>query len=72
MPLQARESDTEDAFIRRLTYLKYTFRDDIRDRDALRANFRAKFNALNRVTLTDGEFDWPLADTITADVFKAP
>ena len=44
------------AFIEKLRGLKYTYRPDIRDRAALEQNFREKFEALNRVRLTDGEF----------------
>jgi type I restriction enzyme R subunit len=50
------ERDLEEALLAKLHDLKYTLRQDIRDRAALEANFREKFEALNRVTLTDGEF----------------
>ena len=47
------ESDIEAAFISKLADLKYTIRRDIRDETALNQNFREKFEALNRVKLTD-------------------
>ena len=50
------ESQIEQSLISKLSDLKYTYRPDIRDRAALEANFREKFQALNRVHLTDGEF----------------
>ncbi len=66
-----KEQDIEDAFIEKLRSLKYIYRDDIRDRAALEHNFRQKFEALNRVKLTDGEFQRLLDELITADVFTA-
>ena len=48
-----REEHIEDAFIQKLVGLKYVHRQDIRDRSTLEANFREKFEALNRVRLTD-------------------
>ncbi|NRA57538.1 MAG: type I restriction endonuclease subunit R, partial [Phycisphaerales bacterium] len=65
------ESELEQHLIEKLEGLKYVRRPDIRDRNALHANFREHFEALNRVTLTDAEFDRLLTDTITADVFDA-
>jgi type I restriction enzyme, R subunit len=55
----------------KLQDLKYEYRPDIRDRATLEANFRAKFQALNRVTLTDGEFQRLLDEIVTPDVFEA-
>lgn len=66
-----REGDLEAAFIEKLANLKYTIRPDIRNRDALEKNFREKFDALNRVTLTDGEFSRLQEEIITSDVFTA-
>lgn len=66
-----REGDIEDAFIEKLRDLKYTIRHDITDRASLEANFREKFEALNRVRLTDGEFPRLLEEIITPDVFTA-
>jgi type I restriction enzyme R subunit len=50
------ERQLEDAFIEKLRSLKYTLRPDITDRATLEKNFREKFEALNRVRLTDAEF----------------
>jgi type I restriction enzyme R subunit len=43
------ESQIELDLVAKLGDLKYTYRPDIRDRAALEANFREKFEALNRV-----------------------
>src|SRR3546814_19168070 len=51
--------------------IKYEYRPDIRDRATLEANFREKFEALNRVTLTDGEFQRLLDEIVTPDVYEA-
>lgn len=69
-PLAVREQDIEDAFIGKLKDLKYTHRPDIRDRTTLEANFRQKFETLNRVKLTDSEFARLLDDLVSPDVFK--
>jgi type I restriction enzyme, R subunit len=65
------ESQIEQDFIAKLGDLKYTVRQDIRDRAALEKNFREKFEALNRVHLTDGEFSRLLDEITTPDVFTA-
>jgi type I restriction enzyme R subunit len=65
------EQALETELLQKLEGLKYARRDDIRDRAALEANFRAKFEALNRVTLTDSEFARLLDETVTPDVFAA-
>ena len=65
------ERDLEEAFVAKLQDLKYEYRSDIRDRATLEANFRDKFEALNRVTLTDGEFKRLLDEIITPDVYEA-
>lgn len=65
------ENQIELDLIAKLDDLKYTYRPDIRDRAALEANFREKFEALNRVKLTDSEFQRLLDTVITADVYKA-
>jgi type I restriction enzyme R subunit len=51
--------------------LKYEYRTDIRDRAALERNFREMFEALNRVNLTDAEFQRLLDEIVTPDVFTA-
>ncbi|MBN6739920.1 type I restriction endonuclease subunit R [Acidithiobacillus sp. MC6.1] len=65
------EQDIEDALIEKLTDLKYTFREDIRDHAALERNFRHHFEALNQVHLTDSEFHRLLDEIVTPDVFTA-
>ncbi len=65
------EDDIETALIGKLADLKYTYRPDIRDLVALEQNFRAKFEALNQVRLSDGEFSRLLDQIITPDVFAA-
>ena len=69
-PSVVREQDIEEAFIGKLRDLKYTPRPDISDRASLEANFRQKFETLNRVRLTDAEFARLLDDLVSPDVFK--
>lgn len=66
-----REDTIEYGFIGTLQGLKYEYREDIRDRAALEKNFREKFEALNRVRLTDAEFARLLDEIVTPDVFTA-
>ena len=66
-----KEEQIEYGFIGKLQHLKYEYRPDIRDRAALERNFREKFEALNRVHLTDGEFARLLDEIVTPDVFTA-
>ena len=70
-PSVVREQDIEADFIEKLRSLKYTVRLDIHDRATLEQNFREKFEALNRVTLTPGEFPRLLEEITTPDVFAA-
>jgi type I restriction enzyme R subunit len=65
------ETKLEQDLIEKLRELKYEYREDIRDRAALERNFREKFQALNHVTLTDGEFRRLLDEIVTPDVFTA-
>ena len=65
------ERDLEESLVTKLRDLKYEYRPDIRDRATLEANFREKFEALNRVTLTDGEFQRLLDEIVTPDVYEA-
>jgi len=65
------ESQIEQDFIAKLEALKYAYRPDIRDRASLEANFRKKFQELNRVSLSDSEFERLKDDLVTADVFAA-
>lgn len=69
--MTATEHRIEQELITKLSDLKYGYRPDIHDRAALEANFRAKFEALNRVRLTDSEFQRLLGDITTADVYAA-
>ena len=70
-PQLIKEAHLEEEFIGMLRDLKYTVRDDIKDRTALDENFRKHFEELNRVTLTDGEFNRLLDEIVTPDVFEA-
>lgn len=63
------EQEIEQALIEKLGDLKYTYRPDIRDRAALEHNFREKFEALNRVHLTESEFSRLLESIVTPDIF---
>jgi type I restriction enzyme R subunit len=65
------EAQIEESLINNLINLKYTYRPDIRDRAALEQNFRQKFQALNRVRLTDPEFNRLYDEIITPDAFAA-
>jgi type I restriction enzyme, R subunit len=65
------ERQLEEELISKLEELKYSYREDIRDRASLEANFRDKFQQLNRVKLTDEEFQRLLEEIVTPDVFTA-
>lgn len=65
------ESQIELDLIEKLVDLKYVFRPDIRDRAALEANFREKFETLNRIRLTDNEFKRLLLNVTAPDVYNA-
>ena len=65
----ATEHDLEQQLIEKLGALKYVHRKDIRDRAGLERNFREKFEALNRVQLTDAEFTRLLDEIVSPDVF---
>ncbi|MBS0602632.1 type I restriction endonuclease subunit R [Plasticicumulans sp.] len=65
------ERQIELELIDKLGDLKYICRSDIRDRITLEANFREKFQQLNRVRLTDDEFQRLLEEIVTPDVFGA-
>ncbi|WP_147459628.1 type I restriction endonuclease subunit R, partial [Pseudomonas savastanoi] len=69
--MSATENQIEQDLIVKLADLKYTLRPDIRDRSALEKNFREKFETLNRVHLTDSEFQRLLDSVITPDVYGA-
>ena len=65
------EAQIEELFIKKLVELKYNYRSDIRDRNSLERNFREKFESLNRVKLTESEFERLKAEIVTPDVFAA-
>ena len=66
-----KEAQIEDFFLKKLEELKYIYRKDIHDRNTLEKNFREKFETLNRVQLTDNEFERLKVDIINPDVFTA-
>ena len=66
-----KESQIEENLIKQLTELKYNYRSDIVDRKTLEQNFKAKFEALNRVNLSDNEFLRLRDEIINPDVFAA-
>ena len=65
------EREIEKDLLNKLQELKYVYRDDIRDKVSLEANFRDKFESLNKVKLSDSEFERLLERIITPDVFTA-
>lgn len=65
------ENELEQSLVSRLIDLKYSYRPDIRTKSALESNFREKFEALNRVKLTDAEFARLKDEIINTDVFSA-
>ena len=66
-----KERQIEENFIKKLGELKYSYRPDICDRKTLEQNFRMKFEQLNRVHLTDSEFNRLLEDITDSDVFAS-
>ena len=71
MTITTPERRLEETLVAKLRDLKYGYRPDIRDRSTLEANFRERFDALNRVTLTDGEFRRLLDEIVTPNVYEA-
>lgn len=69
--MHLKESNIEQKFIQKLIDLKYTHRPDIHDRESLEKNFRQKFEQLNRVRLTNSEFERLKLEIIKPDVFSA-
>lgn len=65
------EKQIEDSLIAKLTDLKYIYRTDIKNKETLEQNFRKKFEALNRVNLSDAEFARLRDEIINPDVFVA-
>lgn len=66
-----KESEIEQFLIDKLANLKYTYRQDIRDRQTLENNFRQKFEVLNSVHLTNTEFSRLTEQMISPNVFDA-
>ncbi len=66
-----KENQIEEKLIEQLKGLKYIHRPDIVDRKTLEQNFKAKFEELNRVNLTDNEFLRLREEIINSDVFAA-
>lgn len=67
----SKENQIELNLIEQLKGLKYIHRPDIVDRKTLEQNFKAKFEELNRVHLTENEFLRLREEIINADVFAA-
>lgn len=66
-----KEFQIEENLIKQLIDLKYNYRPDIVDRKTLEQNFKKKFEALNRVNLSDSEFLRLREEIIKSDVFSA-
>ena len=64
-----KEANIEYGLVGKLQDLKYTYRPDIRNLDALEQNFREKFEKLNRVSLTNSEFEKLRDEIVNPDVF---
>lgn len=69
--MPSHEREIEELLVAKLVDLKYEHRADIQDRAALERNFREKFQSLNRVTLTDGEFRRLLDEIVKPDVYES-
>ena len=69
--MMSKENQIEGSLIEQLKGLKYTHRPDIVDRKSLEQNFKTKFEALNRVRLSENEFLRLREEIIEPDVFKA-
>lgn len=70
-PVVVRENTIEQDLIDTLKELKYEYRPDITSRSTMEKNFRERFEALNRVRLTDSEYARLLEEIVTDDVFTA-
>ncbi|WP_273568583.1 type I restriction endonuclease subunit R [Maribacter halichondriae] len=66
-----KEHQIEQNLIEQLKELKYTYRANIVDRKSLEQNFKSKFEALNRVRLSESEFLRLREEIIEPDVFAA-
>jgi len=65
------ERALEEHLINVLESNGYSYRGDLRDKDSLTANFKARFEELNLVSLSESEFERLLDDIITSDTFRA-
>ena len=68
--MRSKEQEIEQQLIKKLIDLNYVYRSDIRDLAALERNFRQKFEELNKVRLSDREFDRLLEQIIKPSVFE--
>ncbi len=66
-----KENQIEHQLINKLEELKYVYRPDIVDKKTLEQNFREKFESLNKVRLSDNEFNRLKEQIITPNVFEA-
>jgi len=66
-----KEFQIEENLIEQLKEMKYIHRPDIVDRKTLEQNFKTKFEALNRVRLSESEFFRLREKIIEPDVFAA-
>jgi type I restriction enzyme R subunit len=66
-----KEHQIEENLIEQLKELKYNYRPEIVDRKSLEWNFKTKFEALNRVRLSESEFLRLREEIIEPDVFTA-
>ena len=66
-----KEYQIEKNLVDQLKEMKYSHRPDIVDRKTLEQNFKTKFEALNRVRLSDSEFLRLREEIIKPDVFTA-
>ncbi len=66
-----KEYQIEKNLIEQLKELKYAYRPDIIDRKSLEQNFKTKFEALNRIRLSESEFLRLREEIIEPDVFAA-
>lgn len=67
----SKEYIIENDLVQKLVELKYMYRKDIKDRASLEQNFREKFEALNKVNLSNSEFARLRDEIIKPDVFAA-
>jgi len=66
-----KEFQIEEKLINQLKEPQYTYHPDITDRKTLEDNFKAKFEAFNRVNLSENEFLRLCEEIIEPDVFAA-